>query len=162
MSGEGDVHRAAPAARRKRGFPAPATILPAVLVWIAAFLIPSGEYQRDAASGPVANSFRYVPSPVDFGGRVRELLLAPVNGMYGIQDAATGMISPFLFILSIGAFMTVVFATGALDLGITLWLIDSGGARRCSSRSSRSCSASSHRSRAGATRAWVSMASWFH
>ncbi len=68
MSGEGDVHRAAPAARRKRGFPAPATILPAVLVlvWIAAFLIPSGEYQRDAASGPVANSFRYVPSPVDF------------------------------------------------------------------------------------------------
>ena len=120
MSGEGDVHRAAPAARGKRGFPAPATILPAVLVlvWIAAFLIPSGEYQRDAASGPVANSFRYVPSPVDFGGRVRELLLAPVNGMYGIQDAATGMISPFLFILSIGAFMTVVFATGALDLGI--------------------------------------------
>ena len=50
--------------------------------------------------------------------------------MYGIQDPETGQVSPankglmfgsvgvFLFILSIGGFMGVVFATGALDLGI--------------------------------------------
>ena len=55
-------------------------------------------------------------------------MLAPVNGMYGIQDPETAMVGPFnkgtmfgsvevfLFILSIGGFMTVVFATGALEL----------------------------------------------
>jgi uncharacterized ion transporter superfamily protein YfcC len=102
-----------------------------------------------------------VPSPVDFGGRVRELLLAPVNGMYGIQDAATGMISPFLFILSIGAFMTVVFATGALDLGIHPL------AHRFRGRAALLIAILTllfgvlASIKAGATRAWVSMASWF-
>ena len=50
--------------------------------------------------------------------------------MYGIQNPATGQVGPFnhgamfgsvqvfLFILAIGGFMTVVFSTGALDLGI--------------------------------------------
>ena len=67
---------------------------------------------------------------MDFRERVSDLLLAPVNGLYGIQDPATGMVGPFnqglmfgsvqvfLFILAIGGFMTVVFATGALDRGI--------------------------------------------
>jgi uncharacterized ion transporter superfamily protein YfcC len=57
-------------------------------------------------------------------------MLAPINGMYGIQDPETGQVSPvnkgamfgsvgvFVFILSIGGFMGVVFATGALDVGI--------------------------------------------
>ena len=79
---------------------------------------------------PIAGSFKYVHSPLDFDGRLQDLLLAPVNGMYGIQDPETGQVGPFntgkmfgsievfLFILSIGGFMTVVFATGALDLGI--------------------------------------------
>jgi uncharacterized ion transporter superfamily protein YfcC len=125
-------HVEASGARRKRGFPAPVTILTfvLVLVWIAAFFIPSGEYTHDPAGSPVAGSFRYVESPLDFEGRVEDLMLAPVNGMYGIQDAATGRVGPFnkgrmfgsvevfLFILSIGGFMGVVFATGALDLGI--------------------------------------------
>ncbi|HEY1886507.1 MAG TPA: hypothetical protein VGG86_10720 [Roseiarcus sp.] len=118
--------------KRKRGFPAPVTILTLVLilVWVAAFFIPSGQYELDASGSPVVGSYRLVPSPLDFEGRVRDLLLAPVNGMYGIQDPATGQVGPFnkgmmfgsievfLFILSIGGFMTVVFATGALDLGI--------------------------------------------
>ena len=125
-------HGEASGARRKRGFPAPVTILTfvLVLVWIAAFFIPSGEYRHDPAGSPVAGSFRYVKPPLDFKGRVQDLLLAPVNGMYGIQDAKTGQVGPFntgamfgsvevfLFILSIGGFMTVVFSTGALDLGI--------------------------------------------
>ncbi len=120
------------AAKKKRGFPAPITILLAVLllVWLAAFFIPSGAYQLDAAGSPIAGSFQVIPSPLDFSDRVRELLLAPVNGLYGIQDPATGQVGPFnrgamfgsaqvfLFILAIGGFMTVVFATGALDLGI--------------------------------------------
>jgi len=118
--------------KRERGFPAPVTILTVVLilVWIAAFFIPSGQYELDGSGSPIAGSFRYVAHPLDFGGRVQDLLLAPVNGMYGIQNPETRMVGPFnrgtmfgsvevfLFILSIGGFMTVVFATGALDLGI--------------------------------------------
>ena len=50
--------------------------------------------------------------------------------MYGVLDPATGMVGPsnagtlfgsvqvFLFVLAIGGFVSVVFATGALDLGI--------------------------------------------
>ena len=120
------------AAQRKHGFPAPVTILTFVLiaVWVAAFFIPSGKYKFDASGSPIAGSFRYVDPPLDFEGRLQDLLLAPVNGMYGIQDPETGQVGPFnrgamfgsievfLFILSIGGFMTVVFATGALDLGI--------------------------------------------
>ena len=124
--------QAQPREKRKRGFPAPVTILTLVLVlvWIAAFFIPSGQYALDASDSPIPGSFRNIPPPLDFDGRIRDFLLAPVNGMYGIQDPETRQVGPFntgtmfgsievfLFILSIGGFMTVVFATGALDLGI--------------------------------------------
>jgi uncharacterized ion transporter superfamily protein YfcC len=117
---------------KKSSFPAPITILTLVLVlvWIATFFIPSGEYKLDGGGSPIAGSFQRIAPPLDFGGRVRDLLLAPINGLYGIQNAATGQVGPFnsgamfgsvqvfLFILAIGGFMTVVFATGALDLGI--------------------------------------------
>ena len=110
-------------------FPAPVTILTFVLilVWIAAFFIPSGQYKLDAGGSPIPGSFRNVAPPLDFDGRLQDLLLAPVNGMYGIRDPDTGHVGPFnkgtmfgsievfLFILSIGGFMTVVFATGALE-----------------------------------------------
>ena len=122
----------APGQERRRGFPAPITILTFVLilVWIAAFFIRSGEYKHDPSGSPIADSFRYVQPPLGFEGRLADLLLAPVNGMYGIQDPDTGQVGPFnrgkmfgsvevfLFILSIGGFMGVIFATGALDLGI--------------------------------------------
>ena len=128
---EGDAETG-PRQKRKRSFPPPVVILTVllVLVWIAAFFIPSGQYALDAAGSPIAGSFRFVPAPLDFGGRVRDLLLAPINGMYGIRDLETGMVGPsnrgklfgsvevFLFILSIGGFMSVVFATGALERGI--------------------------------------------
>src|SRR5690242_16999259 len=117
--GKASTERAVVApATTKRAFPAPITILALVLVlvWAAAFLIPSGEYQLDAEGSPIAGSFKAIASPLDFTGRVRDLLLAPVNGMYGIQDPVTGNVSPFnrgtlfgsvevfLFILSIGGF----------------------------------------------------------
>ena len=118
----------------KKGFafPAPITILGIVilLVWIAAFFIPAGQYQVGADGRPIPGTFENVPSPLDFPGRVWDLVLSPINGLYGIQDAVTGQVGPFntgilfgsaqvfLFILAIGGFMTVVFATGALDLGI--------------------------------------------
>jgi uncharacterized ion transporter superfamily protein YfcC len=61
---------------------------------------------------------------------VKDFFLAPVNGLYGIEDAETGAVDPdasgflygaagvFLFVLAIGMFITVMFATGALDRGI--------------------------------------------
>jgi uncharacterized ion transporter superfamily protein YfcC len=118
---------------RKRGFPSPFTILilVTILVWVAVLFIPSGQYQLDAEGSPIAGSFQEIPSPLDFPDRVAELLLAPVNGLYGIRDPATGQVGPFnsgtlfgaaqvfAFILAIGGFMTVVFATGALELGIS-------------------------------------------
>jgi len=117
---------------RKGGFPSPLTILVFVLlaVWIAAFFVPAGQYQNDAAGNPIPGTFTTIESPLDFGDRVAELVLAPINGLYGVQDPETGMVGPFnrgqlfgsaqvfLFILAIGGFMTVVFSTGALDRGI--------------------------------------------
>lgn len=119
---------------KKKGFqfPSPLTILVLVIVltWIAAFFIPAGEYQRDADGSPIAGSYQQIEPPLDFGERVEDLLLSPINGLYGIQNPITGQVGPFnsgilfgsaqvfLFILAIGGFMTVVFATGALDLGI--------------------------------------------
>ena len=118
--------------RKRSGFPAPISILLLVLllVWAATFFIPAGQYQLDASGSPIAGSFQHIAPPLDLEGRIRDLLLAPVNGLYGIQDPATGQVGPFnsgimfgsvqvfLFILAIGGFMTVVFATGALDRGI--------------------------------------------
>jgi len=124
--------RAAEAEPSKKAFPSPLTILTLilVLVWVAAFFIPSGQYRLDDAGSPIAGSYERVDSPLNFGERVQDLLYAPINGLYGIQDPETGLVSPFgtgrlfglaqvfLFILAIGGFMTVVFRTGALDIGI--------------------------------------------
>jgi uncharacterized ion transporter superfamily protein YfcC len=111
-------------------FPHPITFLGAiiVLVWIGTLFIPAGEYRREDGS-PVPGSFHHVDSPLDWGGKLSNLLLSPINGLYGIRGES-GQVGPFefgalfggaqvfLFILAIGAFMTVVFQTGALDLGI--------------------------------------------
>ncbi|MGH7335660.1 MAG: hypothetical protein ACREKS_23505 [Candidatus Rokuibacteriota bacterium] len=82
--------------RQRRSVLAPITILTLalVLVWVAAFFIPSGEYTLDESGSPVAGSFREIESPLDFGDRVWDLLLAPINGLYGIQDPE-GQVGPF-------------------------------------------------------------------
>ncbi|MFZ1490634.1 MAG: hypothetical protein WAS51_11880 [Ilumatobacteraceae bacterium] len=122
----------AAAGKRKRGFPSPLTILVAVTVgvWLLALAIPSGQYQIDDGGRPIPGSYQEIDSPLDFGESVQDLVYAPINGLYGIQDLDTGQVGPFnrgalfgsaqvfLFILAIGGFMTVVFKTGALDLGI--------------------------------------------
>ena len=100
-----------------------------VAVWILAFIIPSGQYQRDDNGSPVAGSYQEVPSPQTFGDRLNDLFLSPINGMYGVQDA-DGFVSPdntgdlfgsvsiFMFVIAIGIFVTMMLATGALDRGI--------------------------------------------
>nr|WP_202511458.1 YfcC family protein [Streptomyces sp. SID3343] len=101
-----------------------------IVVWALAFAIPAGEYRRGEDGKPVAGSYHHTDSPEDFVQRLNDLFLSPVNGLYGIKDAQSGQVAPdnvgdlygsaavFLFVLAIGAFITVVFATGALDRGI--------------------------------------------
>ncbi|MFJ3668529.1 YfcC family protein [Streptomyces sp. NPDC090106] len=121
-----------PRPRRKFTFPSALTVLAivTVAVWLVAFLIPAGEYDRDDSGAPVQGTYHRVDSTQSFADRLDDLFLAPVNGLYGVQDAKSGQVGPdlagelygsagvFLFVLAIGAFITVVFATGALDRGI--------------------------------------------
>jgi uncharacterized ion transporter superfamily protein YfcC len=117
--------------KRKFEFPGTLTVLVIVtfLVWLAAFLIPAGLYDRDDGV-PVPGSYSQVDAPQAFDERVEDFFLAPVNGLYGLQDPETGFVRPFgvgrlfgavsvfAFVLAIGAFMTMVLATGALDVAI--------------------------------------------
>ncbi|MFG2646323.1 YfcC family protein [Streptomyces sp. NPDC048436] len=121
-----------PRHKPKFTFPSALTILAivTVAVWLLAFLIPSGAYDRNDKGAPVQGSYHRVDSGQSFVDRLSDLFLAPVNGLYGIQDEKSGVVGPdmagelygsagvFLFVLAIGAFITVVFATGALDRGI--------------------------------------------
>jgi uncharacterized ion transporter superfamily protein YfcC len=99
-------------------------------VWLLTFVIPAGRYDVSDEGTPIPGTYKEIPAPLDFGDRVKDLLLAPINGLYGIQDSETGFVDPdasgllygsagvFLFVLAIGMFITVMFATGALDRGI--------------------------------------------
>ncbi|MFF3018103.1 YfcC family protein [Streptomyces sp. NPDC057939] len=101
-----------------------------VAVWLLAFLVPAGQYTRGKDGAPVSGTYHRVDDTRSLTDRLNDLFLAPVNGLYGIQDATTGEVGPsftgalygsagvFLFVLAIGSFITVVFATGALDRGI--------------------------------------------
>ena len=118
----------------KKGFEFPGTLTVLVIVtfivWLAAFIIPSGQYQHDESGVPTPGSYARVDSPQAFDERVEDFFLAPVNGLYGLQDPETGFVRPFgvgslfgavgvfAFVLAIGAFMTMVLATGALDVAI--------------------------------------------
>jgi len=118
--------------KKSKSFPSALTVLVIVTlgVWVVALFIPSGEYRLNSKEAPIPHTYHHVPSGLSFGGRVRELYLAPANGLYGIQDPKTHTVSPtnegslygsaevFLFVLAVGAFISVMFATGALDAGI--------------------------------------------
>ena len=122
-----------PEEEEKKGFEFPGTLTVLVivtfLVWLAAFLIPAGTYDRTGGA-PEPGSFQRIDSPQAFDERVEDFFLAPINGLYGLQDPETGFVRPFgvgslfgavgvfLFVLAIGAFMTMVLATGALDVAI--------------------------------------------
>jgi uncharacterized ion transporter superfamily protein YfcC len=120
---------AAPARFR---FPSAFTVLflVTVAVWLLAFVIPSGTYRLDSATGrPVPGSYARTHDPLSFGGRLKELFMAPVNGLYGVMNGH-GRIGPyesgelygaagvFLFVLAIGIFITMAMRTGAIDDGV--------------------------------------------
>jgi uncharacterized ion transporter superfamily protein YfcC len=114
-------------------FPSAFTVLFGVTlsVWLLAFLIPTGEYAIDEATGrPVPGSYEAVDAGLSFSDRLYELFMAPVHGLYGVQDAATGYIGSyesgelfgaagvFFFVVAIGIFITMTMRTGAIEAGI--------------------------------------------
>ncbi|WP_019357166.1 YfcC family protein [Streptomyces sp. AA1529] len=121
-------------AEPQRGFTFPSALtvlaLVTLLVWVVAFFVPSGSYDRDADGAPVQGTYHREPSGLGLADRFTDLFLSPVNGLYGVRDTRTGKIGPdltgelfgaagvFFFVLTIGAFIAVVFATGAMDRGI--------------------------------------------
>lgn len=117
---------------RKFEFPSAVTTLAmvSVLVWVAAVFIPPGRYTIDAEGSPIPGTYQRIESPLTFGARVEQLILAPVNGIYGLLspvrgfvDTETvgrlfGQIGVIVFIMSIGAFISISFATRSLEVAV--------------------------------------------
>lgn len=116
---------------KKLAFPSAVTILAVVLVavWLAAVFIPPGQYERDADGAPIPGSYERVEAPLTAGERFEQLIRSPVNGVYGIQDGSGfvdpdnagvlfGSIGVVVFILALGAFISVSFATRSLEVAI--------------------------------------------
>ena len=113
-------------------FPSAVTTLAiiTVLVWVAAFFIPPGQYARDADGSPIPGTYERIESPLTFGERVEQLVLAPVNGIYGLLSPAAGFVDTeivgrlfgqigiIVFIMSIGAFISISFATHSLEVAV--------------------------------------------
>jgi uncharacterized ion transporter superfamily protein YfcC len=145
--GAPDVAEPAPApaepAPKKIKFPTAFTVLAGVLllVWVASFVVPAGAYRVDPETdGPVPGTYRELPScsnaegdavcvETGFDQRLKQLWIAPPNGLYGVENdrgfvAADeqgflyGSAQIFLFVLAVGAFITVTMKTGAIQTGI--------------------------------------------
>jgi uncharacterized ion transporter superfamily protein YfcC len=130
----------APAKKTLR-FPTAFTVLAAVLllVWIAAFFVPAGAYDTKDG-GPVPGTYHRLPNcssapegeqcvDTSLAFRFKQLWIAPPNGLYGVEGAQ-GLVGPneggflygsapiFLFVLAVGAFISVTMKTEAIQTGI--------------------------------------------
>ncbi|MFH8586979.1 YfcC family protein [Streptomyces celluloflavus] len=125
--------RVPPTDRPERSFrfPSAFTVLAVVTVavWLLAFIIPAGAYRTSDSGAPIPGSYHSVEASGSFLSRLRDLFLAPVNGLYGVTGAdgqtapggtgtLAGAAAVFLFILAVGAFITVAMKSGALDAAI--------------------------------------------
>jgi uncharacterized ion transporter superfamily protein YfcC len=134
MSTETETTEAAPPAEPESRFTLPSayTILFALIVItaIATWIIPAGQYMLDDEGSPLPGTYEEVESNPQ---RILvDSLEAPINGLYGIEDPATGNIDVFnsgelfgaidvaLFILVIGGFIGITMKTGAIQAGIAL------------------------------------------
>ena len=148
-----------PRPEKKDGFnfPTALTVLFLILglVWVAAFFIPSGVYERTPEGDPIPGSYTEIakcekgvetestavrsidrtPSGepcIDKSVQTmfQMLWIAPPNGLYGIEDefgsvssgntgSLYGSAEIFLFVLVVGAFITITMRTGAVTAGIT-------------------------------------------
>jgi uncharacterized ion transporter superfamily protein YfcC len=121
---------APPPAKRGLSLPSAYTILfiLIVIVALATYIIPAGVYDLDADGKPLPGTYHQVdqnPQRI-----VVDSLMAPINGLYGIESAEDGSISVWnsgelfgaidvaLFILVIGGFLGVTMKTGAIQNGI--------------------------------------------
>lgn len=128
---------------KPRRFPTAFTVLAIVLlaVWGLSFVIPSGTYEVDPKTGgPTPGTYEELPScdDVEKGTRcvdksvaeqLQQLWTAVPNGLYGIENAR-GQVDPFnegflygsamifLFVLAVGAFVSVTMKTEAIQTGI--------------------------------------------
>jgi uncharacterized ion transporter superfamily protein YfcC len=121
-----------PKERRPLRFPTAFTVLAAVLlvVWGLSFVIPSGTYDVDAdTGGPIPGTYTEIDIDKSLPHQFYKLWNAPTNGLYGIvNDAGNvsvdnsgflyGSAQIFLFVLAIGAFISVTMKTGAIQSGI--------------------------------------------
>ena len=123
---------APPPSEGRRGFALPSayTILFVliVLVALATYIVPAGVYDLDANGEPLPGTYHQVeqnPQRI-----VVDSLMAPINGLYGIEgeDGSIsvwnsgelfGAIDVALFILVIGGFLGVTMKTGAIEAGIS-------------------------------------------
>ena len=114
----------------KKGFSLPSAytilFLLIVLVAIATWIIPAGQYQLDENGQPIPGTYEQVdqnPQRI-----ITDSLLAPINGLYGIEgeDGSIsvwnsgelfGAIDVALFILVIGGFLGITMKTGAIKVG---------------------------------------------
>ena len=112
-----------------------------VLMAIATWIIPAGQYCHSTRNGsPIPGTYQEVessPSRI-----IVDSLEAPINGLYGIEDPATGNVDVFnsgdlfgaidvaLFILVIGGFIGITMKTGAIQAGIALLVNRLGGRER--------------------------------
>jgi uncharacterized ion transporter superfamily protein YfcC len=118
---------------KKWRFPSSFTVLFSVTiaVWLLAFIVPTGKYLLDDKTGrPVPGSYARFDPKLTFMHRLRDLMMAPINGLYGVQSTKSGVIGPyetgtlfgaagvFLFVLAIGVFITMTMKSGAIDAGI--------------------------------------------
>jgi uncharacterized ion transporter superfamily protein YfcC len=121
-----------PPARRKGRFSLPSayTILFGLIVLtaLATWIIPAGTYALDPDGAPIPGTYEEVDSSPQ---RILvDSLKAPINGLYGVEDPATGNVDVYnegtlfgaidvaLFILVIGGFIAVTMKTGAIQAGI--------------------------------------------
>ena len=116
----------------RRGFSLPSayTILFALIVLtaLATWIIPAGAYELDEDGEPIPGTYAEVePNPQRI---VVDSLLAPINGLYGIEDEEGtisvynsgelfGAIDVALFVLVIGGFLGITMKTGAIQGAIS-------------------------------------------
>jgi uncharacterized ion transporter superfamily protein YfcC len=135
---------ASPATTRPRlKFPTALTVLAIVLavVWLGSFFIPSGVYELDEETGsPIPGTYARLPACSDVADgtlcvdkslleQFTKLWDAPPSGLYGVENelgfvgadevgTLYGSAQIFLFVLAIGAFITVTMKTEAIQTGI--------------------------------------------
>ncbi len=118
-----------PEQKSRFALPSAYTILFALIVVaaIATWIIPAGTYDTNAAGEPIPGTYHEVPAKPS--RIIVDSLTAPINGLYGIENAKGninyynsgtlfGAIDIALFILVIGGFLGVTMKTGAIQAGI--------------------------------------------